>query len=215
MTPRRLGILVVLALVFAPGVWRALGGWKAVAPPPPGALVIPEGATISELAVLLEKEKVCKGDEFEALARRFALEGKLMPGVYDFRKGVGAEEPMALMLLRFRSVILKDYLAAKTPDLLFDQAVTLASIVQKESERPEDRPYLAAVYRSRLKRHMKLPGRAGYGLPAKPLGLVGRDAFRAVLDAPRTDAVEFVRQVTWKQRAKARLGALLARFEKK
>jgi len=60
---------------------------------------------------------------------------------------------------RAQAKFLASHWAARAPDLPFqsvDQAVTLASIVEKETALPEERRHIAAVFVNRLKAGMKL-----------------------------------------------------------
>lgn len=85
-------------------------------------------------------------------------EGRVLPDSYAYHRG----EPRQAVLDRMRKAM-ADYLArawaGRAPDIAVaspDEALTLASIVEKETGKPEERPMVAAVYSNRLKRGMRL-----------------------------------------------------------
>jgi UPF0755 protein len=89
------------------------------------------------------------------------LEGYLFPETYRLPRRAGASELVWMMLGRFRQVFsaaMRD--AAKAHGLSARQTVTLASLVEKETARPEERPLVAGVYLRRL--------RAGVALQCDP-----------------------------------------------
>jgi UPF0755 protein len=132
-------------------------------------LTVPEGWT-SEMAA-------------EAVARDIVLtgvavpppEGALLPETYEVRRG----EDRAAVLKRMQDAqakLLRKLWPARQPGLPFEtpeQAVTLASIVEKETALPAERPRIAAVYINRLRAGMRLESDPTtiYGISAgRPLG---------------------------------------------
>jgi UPF0755 protein len=118
-------------------------------------LTIPEGLTVPEIVALVRQAEGLEGD----LADTSKLsEGSLLPETYfyswgDSRSGMvermqGAMEKMLAELWADR--------AAKLPLATPLDAVTLASIVEKETAVPDERPRVAAVFYNRLARGMKL-----------------------------------------------------------
>lgn len=85
------------------------------------------------------------------------LEGYLFPATYTFPDGTTAREAVRQMVARFEQAWRPEWnarlqaLALKRHD-----AVTLASIVEREAVRPEERPVIAAVYYNRLRKGMRL-----------------------------------------------------------
>lgn len=86
-----------------------------------------------------------------------SLEGFLFPETYSLPPQITAAE--------LRDVILEEFTTRVTPDLVSSaaaqslslyQAVTIASIVQRESVRTDENPLIASVYRNRLNIGMKL-----------------------------------------------------------
>lgn len=85
------------------------------------------------------------------------LEGYLFPDTYDFPLGTTARQAVDLMLTRFEQVW-KPTWDARLVELKMTrhQLVTLASIVEKEVRKGEERPVVSAVYHNRLKIRMPL-----------------------------------------------------------
>ena len=89
------------------------------------------------------------------------LEGYLFPETYALPRRTDAGRLVRLMVDRFAHVFTADLRqAAQARGLSVRQAVTLASIVEKETARPDERPVVAAVYANRL--------RIGMGLQCDP-----------------------------------------------
>jgi len=126
-------------------------------------LTFPEGLSIEEMAKLYESHGFGKASEFVAAARNVNrireldakasdLEGYLFPETYSLPRQVSAVRLVDLMVDRFLAVY-GDTLRARASaeGLTTRQAVTLASLVEKETGKPEERPIVAAVYRNRMK----------------------------------------------------------------
>jgi UPF0755 protein len=90
------------------------------------------------------------------------LEGYLYPDTYAFARGTGPRAIVDTMVRTFRKHHERELIRLLTPDLPLDlrQLVTLASIVEKETQAPAEAPLVASVYRNRL--------RIGMGLYADP-----------------------------------------------
>jgi len=129
---------------------------------------VPEGATILQVGQLLEKAGLISQEAFlkaaadPALIRNLqlagpTLEGYLFPETYYFPRGVTAEQVIRKMVAHFRSVFTAAWAErAQAMGFTTHQVVTLASIVEKETAAPEERPLIAAVFLNRLKRGMRL-----------------------------------------------------------
>ena len=130
-------------------------------------LTFPEGKVLEEMADLAEAKGI-PAAEFLSAARDPALvrdldplatdlEGYLFPDTYDLPAGTNRGAALvARMVQRFRDVILplrEDLLARK---LSLREVVTLASVVEKETGQPAERPRIAAVFQNRLDRKMPL-----------------------------------------------------------
>jgi UPF0755 protein len=125
-------------------------------------ITFPEGLTIEEMAKLYEMHGLGAARDFVAAARSVErirdldpaapdLEGYLFPETYAMPRHVPASRLIAAMVDRFRAVFDDQSRArAATGGLTVRQVVTLASLVEKETARPEERPMVAAVYRNRM-----------------------------------------------------------------
>jgi UPF0755 protein len=130
-------------------------------------LTVPEGRSLDEISVLVVGEGLTL-QAFLAAARdpspvgdldpRAAdLEGYLFPDTYDLPRS--PEAPRALvrrMTERFREVISPELGRIAEKGLTVRQVVTLASIVELETARAEERPRIAAVFLNRLEKGMPL-----------------------------------------------------------
>lgn len=127
-------------------------------------VTIPEGLTLVEVAEILEEHDVVGADEFLRVARKRGkefgapfpenLEGYLFPDTYTFPWEVTAEEVVQRMVDRFRQVALP--LWGEGAPLPLHQTVILASLVERETRIPQERPLVAGVYLNRLERDMPL-----------------------------------------------------------
>jgi UPF0755 protein len=132
------------------------------------AVVLPEGLRADEVAARLEEAGILSAAEFvravhdperaRALGVEAAgLEGYLYPETYRFRRGASAPEVAATMLEEFRARLTpEDHAAIARSGFSLHQVVTLASIVEKETSVGAERPLVAAVFRNRLARGMRL-----------------------------------------------------------
>ena len=114
---------------------------------------IPEGLTSEQIVARLGDDNVLIGD-----VRQIPREGTLLPDTYDFTRGITREQLLARMQ-QAQQRLLKDVWDHRSPDLPLkspDQLVVLASIVEKETGKPDERTRVAAVFVNRLKQNMKL-----------------------------------------------------------
>jgi UPF0755 protein len=138
-------------------------------------VTIPEGRRLEEVAALLEKQGLTNAQEFISAAAASdypqafvqsrppgsTLEGYLFPDTYFFAKGVTARQVVERLLATFDERFDRELrAAAERNNLTVHQAVTLASIVEREAQVPEERELIAAVFLNRLK--------AGIPLQADP-----------------------------------------------
>jgi peptidoglycan lytic transglycosylase G len=131
-------------------------------------LTFPEGLTIAEMAKIFESHGLGPAAAFVGAAQDAALihdldpaarnlEGYLFPETYAVPRKTDAPKLVRLMVGRFGHVFtqeLRDAAAARK--LSLRQAVALASIVEKETAKAEERPLVAAVYVNRLRLRMPL-----------------------------------------------------------
>ena len=135
-------------------------------------ITFPEGLNIREMARIYEQQGFGKAAAFiEAAGDAGAirdidagatdLEGYLFPETYAVPRDTTAAKLVSLMVGRFRQLFTSDMQqAAQALDLTPRRAVTLASLVEKETAQPAERPIVAAVYVNRLK--------IGMGMQADP-----------------------------------------------
>ena len=128
----------------------------------------PEGATISELARVLESSRLAPADEVMRVANDPAilkslgvegpsLEGYLFPDTYQFVRGMSVEEMLGRMVQRTRNRLNAERLAkAKTLGLDAHKLLTLASIIEREAVDPDERRLISAVFWNRLNLDMPL-----------------------------------------------------------
>jgi UPF0755 protein len=128
-------------------------------------LVVPEGANMFDIAASVGRFDFLKSSDFLRAARNPALirdlaphaltlEGYLFPATYRITRSTTAAQLCAIMTAQFRKQWRELQSAAhKRP---VNDIVTLASLVEKETGRPEDRPIVASVYQNRLRKGMAL-----------------------------------------------------------
>jgi len=130
-------------------------------------LVLPEGLRALEIADRVAQSGLAERDAFLGVVldpnapARFGVEGRdlegyLFPETYQLAMGLPAEEVVAALLEQFHRVWAEIEPAARSRGMSMSEVVTLASIVEKETGAPEERPLIAAVFHNRLKRGMRL-----------------------------------------------------------
>jgi UPF0755 protein len=133
-------------------------------------VTLPEGANRFEMAEILDKTGLIKKADFLRVAEDRAmardalgievenLEGYLFPETYHITKYTGARALVFNMLGRFRENFKKvqEIKGWNRQGLTDHQVVTMASIVEKETGAPEERPLIASVFFNRLKKKMPL-----------------------------------------------------------
>lgn len=198
----------------------------------PSRFTIVEGITVRELRSRLAQEKDLRPESAQLSDAQLAaalgasegpLEGWLAPETYVFDPG-SSDLELLRQAYRAQSKVLEQAWARRAPDSPLAspyEALVLASVVEKETGRAEDRPLVASVFINRLRLGMPLQsdptviyglGEAfdgnlrkrdlqrdtpynSYtrrGLPPTPIALPGRASIEAVLDPPRTDYLYFV-----------------------
>lgn len=116
-------------------------------------LTIPEGFTVQQVVELLNKEKHLKGE-----IKDIPKEGSLLPETYSFVRG----DDRAILLKRMKTAMesaLKEIWEKREGDCLLktpEEALILASIVEKETGKAKERPEIAGVFINRLQKDMKL-----------------------------------------------------------
>ncbi|MDA0228709.1 MAG: endolytic transglycosylase MltG [Proteobacteria bacterium] len=116
-------------------------------------LTIPEGLTSAEIMRLLEDAEALDGDVTE-----IPREGALLPETYFYRRGDSRADMIRRMEAGMQSA-LAELWPNRAEGLPFDtpeQALVLASIVEKETARTDERRQVAGVFVNRLRNNMRL-----------------------------------------------------------
>jgi len=131
-------------------------------------VVIPEGFTMFDIAQAVQDAGLGSSQEFLAVAQSNtelisdlapeakSLEGYLFPNTYEFTKTQSMNDIAAAMVKQFRQVAEQIGLTAKGQNTDVQKAVTMASIIEKETAIPEERTIVASVYYNRLARNIAL-----------------------------------------------------------
>lgn len=199
-------------------------------------VTIPEGYDVKHIAALLEEKGIMTSKSFldacteyslpeyikKDSKKKYALEGYLFPDTYEIVKGTQGKEIIDMMIKNFETV-LKDIENKKNRTLNtsdIERVITMASIVEKEAERDDERGKVAAVFYNRLNKGMKLQSCAtvlytlGYhkdklydkdvatpgpyntyiikALPPGPICCPGKKSMEAAIDPPITKDLFFV-----------------------
>ncbi|MFT9848449.1 endolytic transglycosylase MltG [Aneurinibacillus sp. REN35] len=202
-------------------------------------VTIPEGYTVVQIAARLEQKGLGKKDTFlqevnngkfpQEIVKsipqdkriKYRLEGYLFPDTYEFKKGTTEHQIIERMLERFEKVWDESWDAkVKQHTLTKHQAVTLASIVEREVRSDDERQKVAGVYYNRIAQQMPLQADATVqylfdkqkervmhsdlqqdspyntykvkGLPPGPIASPGEAALHAVANAEKHDYLFYV-----------------------
>jgi len=131
-------------------------------------VTFPEGLTIHEMAAIFDRSGLGTAADFEAAAANTtlvaeidpdaaSLEGYLFPDTYTLPRhtdAAGVVKAMVSGFLKAFDTPLRNDAVAQ--NMSAHDVVTLASIIEKETAGPEERPIVSAVYRNRLKLGMAL-----------------------------------------------------------
>lgn len=150
------------------------------------------------------------------------LEGYLFPDTYYISEDLNEEGIIRLFLERFNQIYIENDINKKILDnkISLNEFITMASIVEREAVKPEERAIIAGVFYNRLNINMPLQSCAtvqyilkerkpilsiadtkinspyntyiNKGLPPTPIASPGLDSILATLDPKRTDYIYFV-----------------------
>jgi len=196
----------------------------------PIRLTIPEGSTIEQIATYVEETGVVSAEDFleavRAVTREGAstevlydLEGYLFPETYFLHFGMSSEEILSMLQNQF-DLVMSEIEIPEDVALSQEELIILASIVEKESQDPEEISLVAGVFFNRLNIDMALQSCAtvnyilkqdklilsdedikvespyntyiNVGLPPGPVGNPGRAALEAVLNPEKSEYLYFV-----------------------
>ena len=195
-------------------------------------LRIPEGLTAVEIAGRVEAAGLAPAADFldhvrdpafvtELGVEGRSLEGYLFPETYQLARGLGARAIARTLVEEFLSVWEGIAPLAEAQGRSMAEVVTLASIVEKETSAPQERPLIAAVFLNRMRLGMRLEtdptviyGIANFdgnltrrhlndasnpyntyqipGLPPGPIANPGEAALRSVVEPADTEYLFFV-----------------------
>jgi len=196
-------------------------------------MTIPEGWTIDDIGTYLEKEKIATKADFDTATKKSYgndflsdkpagqdLEGYLFPDTYQISATATADDIVKLMLANFGDKLAPEIRAAiKGSGMSAYEVITLASVVEREVAKPEDRKVVAGIFENRLNVGMALEScatiqyilksneeRFSYeqtrvespyntylypGLPVGPIGNPGIDSINAVLFPEKSSYLYF------------------------
>jgi UPF0755 protein len=143
---------------------------------------LPEGLTSEQIVARLMDDDVLTGN-----VKEIPREGSLLPDTYNFARGVTREQ-MIQRMQQAQQRVVKEIWDHHSPDLPIktpDQLVILASLVEKETAKPDERTRVAAVFVNRLKQKMRLQSDPTiiYGLVGGK-GTLGRPIMKSEIDQP-------------------------------
>lgn len=142
-------------------------------------ITFPEGLTVKQMAALFESKGFGPADAFVRASTNVDLlhgldpeahdlEGYLFPDTYSLPRKATADQLVARMVASFEKALTPDIREqASARGIGLRQLVTLASIIEKETGTPAERPLVAAVYANRL--------RIGMGLQCDPTVIYALD----------------------------------------
>ncbi len=128
-------------------------------------VTVPEGLTSDQVVQRLRGNDVFAGD-----IKEIPREGSILPETYEFERGVSRAKVLAVME-QAQARTVDEIWKKRAPDLPIKspgELVTLASIVEKETGRADERAHVAGVFINRLQKRMKLESD-----PTIVYGLVG------------------------------------------
>lgn len=196
-------------------------------------LTVPEGFEAREIADLLETEGLCTREDFlsacKEMHKKFTflpkdgnIEGYLFPDTYALTPDLSASEICDIMVQTFSEKMFteENLKAAEKNGMSFHETLTLASIVEREAAKDEERPIVASVFYNRLEKGMHLESCAtvqyilkerkdvlsyadtkiespyntyqNAGLPPAPISSPGIASFSAALHPDKTPYLFFV-----------------------
>lgn len=127
------------------------------------SVTIPEGSNLFDIATRMEAAQLGRKEDFLAAAQKEikliadldpgaqSLEGYLFPDTYHFQRRSTADQQLAAMVRRFRVAAAGIGLKSN-----FRKVVTIASLVERETPIPSERPQVASVFVNRLAKGMAL-----------------------------------------------------------
>jgi UPF0755 protein len=145
-------------------------------------LTVPEGLTSEQIVA-----RLLQNDALAGPIKEIPREGTLLPETYKFTRGTSRESIIQRMQQSSQR-ILQEVWQHRMPDLPLktpQDLLTLASIVEKETGKPDERTRVAAVFVNRLKQKMRLQSDPTiiYGLTGGK-GSLGRPIMKSEIEQP-------------------------------
>jgi UPF0755 protein len=136
-------------------------------------LTVPEGYTVAQIAEKLESRGIVSKSEFIKIANSYntkeykflkdiakrenKLEGYLFPSTYEIPQDKDSKKIIAEMLKVFDNRFKPEYYdRARELGYTVDQIITIASIIEREAKKTDERAKISGVIYNRLKNNMKL-----------------------------------------------------------
>ena len=146
------------------------------------AVTIPEGLTSEQIVA-----RLTNNDIFTGTVHEIPREGTLLPETYKFPRGTTRDQAIQRMQQAQKRVVAEIW-ERRSPDLPLkspEELVTLASMVEKETAKPDERSRVAAVFVNRLKQKIRLQSDPTiiYGLVGGK-GTLGRPIKRSEISQP-------------------------------
>jgi UPF0755 protein len=118
---------------------------------------VPEGNNIKQTAEIISRTLNIDKKRFVKIALERNLEGYLMPETYFVNPEINEKQLIEMMYGEFNKKITPDmYKRAKKTNIPFKDIVTMASIIEREAVKPEEKSVVAAVFYNRFRKKMKL-----------------------------------------------------------
>jgi len=196
-------------------------------------ITIPEGYEAREIATLLEMNGIVSASAFDVACKtaytRYSflpsdgnVEGYLFPATYEFLPDSSPELVVDKMLQTFSQKMVSDEIINRTEELNmeFHEVLTLASIIEREAAKDEERALVSSVFHNRLRKNMRLESCAtvqyilkerkdvlsvadtkidsvyntyrNEGLPPAPISSPGKESLHAALYPKESDYLFFV-----------------------
>lgn len=197
------------------------------------SFTVQEGLNIFEIAQIFELNKIASAESFLKLVRdpkytekligfkAPSLEGYLYPDTYFYTKGMTLDKIIHMMVSHFNEVINEEAPQLQENKVLRHKMVILASMIEKETGAPEERPTISSVFYNRMKKNMRFQsdptiiygiavqkGAMGnnirksdilaktpyntYTIPSLPLGPIANPGKEAILAALKPEKTEYL-----------------------
>jgi UPF0755 protein len=191
----------------------------------PSRITIPEGATVIEIASILDR-RLDGFDKKRFIELALPDEGFLFPDTYFFLSNTPPEQIIAEMKANFVKKLQPYEQELAESAYTLDELVTFASILEKEARKSSDRKMIAGILENRLKIDMPLQVDAAFryiigkgtfdltlkdlkkdspyntytnkGLPPGPIANPGLDSIAAVLEPKKSPYLFFLHDMAGK-----------------